>query len=73
MAVRKISVSMEADELEWLRRAARQQRKSVSGLLAEATRLLRQLAARHEVLQYVGDAAKLTPRRIREIEREWKG
>jgi hypothetical protein len=64
---------LEADELAWLRRAAREQRKSVSGLLGEATRLMRQLSARREVLRYLGPAAELSPKRAREIDREWKG
>ncbi|MBK7858941.1 MAG: hypothetical protein IPJ65_10055 [Archangiaceae bacterium] len=73
MAVRKISVSLEADEVAWLQKRARQQRKTVSGLLAEATRLLRQLAARKQLIEEMGEMAKLTPARIKEIEREWKG
>ena len=73
MAVKKISVSMDAEELAWLRRIAREQRKSVSSLLAEATRLMRQLSARREVLLHLGKAAELSPKRAREIDREWKG
>ena len=73
MAVKKISVSMEADELAWLQKRARLQGKTISGLLAEATRLLRQLTARKQLLDEVGEIAALTPRRIKEIEREWKG
>lgn len=64
---------MEPQELAWLRKVAREQKKSVSSLLAEATRLMRQLTARRSLLKEVGDLAALTPKRIREIEREWKG
>lgn len=73
MAVKKISVSLDAEELVWLQKRARAQGKTVSGLLAEATRLLRQLAARKQLLDEVGEIATLTPKRIKEIEREWKG
>jgi hypothetical protein len=73
MAVKKISVSMDAEELAWLRRVAREQKKTVSGLLAEATRLMRQLRARREVIEYLGGEERLTPRRAKEIDREWKG
>lgn len=73
MAVRKISVSLEAEELEWLKKEAAARRKTVSGVLAEATRLLRQMRARKKLLEYFGESAALTPERIKEIEREWKG
>ncbi len=72
MGVKKISVSIEAAELKWLRQVARSRKQSVSSLLSEATRLLRQLSARRALLADVGEVAALSLARIQEIEREWK-
>jgi hypothetical protein len=70
---KRVVVSLDEEDVAWLRKTAREQQTSVSAVLGEAIRLMRQTAARRSVLDRLGGVASLTPKRIREIEREWYG
>ena len=69
----KVSISLQADDLAWLRARAKRKGGNLSAELAEATRLLRQSEARHGLLQLLGDAADMTPEEADAIRREWDG
>ncbi len=69
----KVSISLQADDLAWLRARAKRKGGNLSAELAEATRLLRQSEARHGLLELLGDAATMTPEEADAIRREWDG
>ncbi len=68
----KLSISMSAADARWIRARARRSRKTVSAVLSEAARLLRQQEARHELLRELGDAASATAEEMAAIEAEWR-
>jgi hypothetical protein len=70
MAAEKLSVSLDPDDVAWLRQQARKRRKSLSAVLSEAVQQARRNAALDTVLQAYG-APKLTPEEVTELEREW--
>ncbi|MBN8613541.1 MAG: hypothetical protein J0L92_23300 [Deltaproteobacteria bacterium] len=69
----KVSVSIQGDDLAWLRRRAKAYGGNLSAVLAEGTRLLRQCESRGVLLTMLGDAAKMTPEEADAIRREWDG
>jgi hypothetical protein len=69
----KVSISVEAGDLKWLRRRARQRGGNLSAVFAEATRLLRQREARERVLERFGDDANVSSDEADAIRAEWRG
>lgn len=69
----KVSISVDAKDLKWLRRRAKQRGGNLSAVLAEATRLLRQREARERLLERFGDDAKVSSREADAIRAEWRG
>jgi hypothetical protein len=51
MAGQRVSVSVNADDLKWLRRRAKRRGSNLSAVFAEATALLRQREARERLLE----------------------
>ena len=60
MGVAKVSITVSESDLRWIRQQAKKNHRSVSAEFAESLRLRRQQEARLRVLEYLGDAAKLT-------------
>lgn len=69
----KISISVDGDDLKWLRRRAKREGGNLSAVIAEATRLLRQREARERLLARFGADAKLSPEEAQAIRSEWQG
>ena len=67
----KISVTIDTEALEWMRARARRDRSSLSAVMTEAARLLRQNEARQRVLLRLGKAATHSPQKARSIRAEW--
>jgi len=55
-AAEKVSVSLSSEDLAWARARAKQQAKSLSGVLSDALRRQRQAEARLALLQELGTA-----------------
>ena len=68
----KVSISLDASTLKWMRSHARRRGESLSAAFAEAARLLRQQEAREKLLAYLGDAADTTPEQTAAIRAEWE-
>lgn len=71
MAAKKISVTIDGEELAWLRQQAKRRGKSLSSLLSEAIREQRRRQAERTVLEYLGDAVTMTPDELDELARSW--
>lgn len=69
----KISISVDAADLQWLRRRAKRLGGNLSAVFAEATRLLRQREARERLLQRFGRDGDVTDAEANEIRRQWRG
>ena len=69
----KVSISVDADDLKWLRRRAKRHGGNLSAVMAEATRLLRQREARERVLERFGKDADVSAAEANAIRREWRG
>lgn len=69
----KVSISLPAEDLVWLRARAKRHGGNLSAELAEATRLLRQREARADLLALLGEAAEMTPEEADALRREWDG
>jgi hypothetical protein len=69
----KISISVDTDDLKWLRRRAKRRGGNLSAVLAEATRLLRQREARERLLERFGEDARVSKREADAIRAEWQG
>ena len=69
----KVSISVEASELKWLRRRAKLRGGNLSAVFAEATRLLRQREARERLLERFGADASVSPGEADAIRAEWRG
>lgn len=67
----KISVTIDAEALEWMRRRARKSGSSLSAVMTEAARLLRQNEGRQRVLTRLGKTARHTTAQARAIRSEW--
>jgi hypothetical protein len=70
---RKVSISVDAKDLKWLRRRAKQRGGNLSAVFAEATRLLRQREARERLLEKFGDDASVSPEEAETLRAEWRG
>jgi hypothetical protein len=69
----KVSISVEVNELKWLRRRAKRRGGNLSAVFAEATRLLRQREARERLLERFGQDADVRPQEANSIRAEWWG
>jgi hypothetical protein len=69
----KISISVDAADLKWLRHRAKRRGGNLSAVFAEATRLLRQREARERLLSRFGDDARVSAEEAAAIRREWQG
>jgi hypothetical protein len=69
----KVSISVDADDLKWLKRRAKRRGGNLSAVIAEATRLLRQREAREHMLERFGADADVTPEEAEAIRSEWRG
>ena len=73
MGAVKVSVSLEASDLKWLKKVAKRHRTSVSGLLGLAVDRMRREEALDEVIAYLGKSATVDADDVERIEAEWKG
>jgi uncharacterized FAD-dependent dehydrogenase len=71
-SAQKVSISVEASDLKWLRSRARRRGGNLSAVFAEATRLLRQREARERLLKRFGEDANLTQQEAEAIRAEWR-
>jgi hypothetical protein len=69
----KVSISVEADDLKWLRRRAKRRKGNLSAVFAEATHLLRQREARERLLRRFGRDADVSAKEAAAIRDEWRG
>jgi hypothetical protein len=69
----KVSISVEANDLKWLRRRAKLRGGNLSAVIAEATRLLRQREARERLLDRFGEDAAVSSEEADKIRAEWRG
>lgn len=69
----KVSISVDASDLKWMRQRARRRGGSLSSVFSEAARLLRQREARDTLVRELGEASQLTPADRDEIDAEWQG
>ena len=72
-SAQKVSISVDADDLKWLRRRAKRRGGNLSAVFAEATRLLRQREARERLLERFAEDAEVSPREADAIRAEWRG
>jgi hypothetical protein len=68
----KVSISVDASDLKWLRQRARRRGGNLSAVFAEATRLLRQREARERLLERFGKDAEVPPTEADAIRRQWQ-
>jgi hypothetical protein len=71
-SAQKVSISVEASDLKWLRSRAKRRGGNLSAVFAEATRLLRQREARERLLKRFGEDAHLTQQEAEAIRAEWR-
>ena len=69
----KLSISLPADELRWVRARARRKKTSVSALVGDAVRAYRELEARREFLAKLEPEERATDADAAAIRKEWKG
>jgi hypothetical protein len=67
----KVSISVEANDLKWRRRAKRRG-GNLSAVFAEAKRLLRQREARERLLERFGEDADVSSQEAAAIRAEWR-
>ncbi|MEY4577591.1 MAG: hypothetical protein RL701_2294 [Pseudomonadota bacterium] len=67
----KVSVSLAVEDLEWARKRAEQDDKSLSAVLTEALRRQRQAEARRRLLTELG-TDDLTEAELAAVEAEWR-
>lgn len=67
----KVSVSLDSEDLAWLRRQAKRKRKSLSAVLGESVRRARRERALDEVLAWL-DAPKLTLEQLEGYRKLWE-
>ena len=68
----KVSISVDAADLKWLRHRAKRRGGNLSAVFAEATRLLRQREARERLLERFGRDADVTPEDAAAIRAQWR-
>lgn len=71
MSTVKVSVSLDEDDLTWLRQQAKRQRKSLSAVVTASVRQARRERALDEVLRWL-DAPKLTLEQLEEYRQLWQ-
>ena len=69
----KISISVDSNDLKWLRRRAQRRGGNLSAVFAEATRLLRQREARERLLEQFGRDVTVSDKEAAAIRAEWRG
>jgi hypothetical protein len=70
----KISISVDHDDLAILRkRAKRLHGGNLSAVIADAARLIEEEEGRQALLDWLGDAARLTDEDRARIDAEWRG
>jgi hypothetical protein len=69
----KVSISVSAGDLRWLRHRAKRRGGNLSAVFAEATRLLRQREARERLLERFGKDADVDKAEAAAIRSEWRG
>jgi hypothetical protein len=70
MTAAKVSVSIDQDDLRWLRRQAQRKRKSLSAVLTETVRQARRERALDDVLRWL-DVPPLALERLEELRGQW--
>ncbi|MCA9595324.1 MAG: hypothetical protein KC776_18525 [Myxococcales bacterium] len=70
MSAVKVSVSLDSEDLAWLRKQAKRRKKSLSAVLTESVRRARREGALDEVLIWL-DAPKLTLHQLEEYRKLW--
>jgi len=70
MAAVKVSVSLDEQDVAWLRKQAKRTRKSLSSALTDAVRQARRERAIDEVLRWL-EAPKLTLAQLETFRRQW--
>ncbi|MGH7271881.1 MAG: hypothetical protein ACREJ3_15735 [Polyangiaceae bacterium] len=73
MEAQKVSISVAAKDLRWLRRRAKSHGGNLSAVFAEATRLLHQREARERLLKRFGADANVQADEAAAIRAEWLG
>jgi Arc/MetJ-type ribon-helix-helix transcriptional regulator len=68
----KVSVSLDEQDVQWLRKQAKRKRQSVSAVLGEAVRQTRRERALDDLLRWL-DAPKLTLEQLEAYRRQWDG
>lgn len=68
----KVSISVDANDLKWLRHRAKRRGGNLSAVFAEATRLLRQREARERLLERFGQDATVSSEEADAIRAEWQ-
>jgi hypothetical protein len=71
-SAQKVSISVEANDLKWLRSRAKRRGGNLSAVFAEATRLLRQREARERLLRRFGEDAEIPRQEAEAIRAEWR-
>jgi hypothetical protein len=71
MSAVKISVSLEEQQLRWLRRQAKTLGTTVSALMAEAVADLRRARERERLLERLGGRVRINDREAVELRRAW--
>jgi hypothetical protein len=69
----KVSISVDPNDLKWLRRRAKLRGGNLSAVIAEATRVLRQREARERLLDRLGEDAVVSSAEAEAIRAEWRG
>lgn len=72
MATTKISITVDAETLTWMRKRARRRGGNLSAVFVEAARELQRRDAGDAVMKHLGKAGQVSAARMREIEAEWQ-
>lgn len=73
MAALKVSISVDAKDLRWMRQRAKRRGGNLSAVYAEATKLLRQREARERLLERFGEDAEVSSTEADAIRAQWQG
>jgi hypothetical protein len=72
--VRKVTVSLPPEVLEWAKRRAEDEGSSVSAVVTAAVRERQRLEAMREVDEWLGEGRlPLTDQDLEDVRREWRG
>jgi hypothetical protein len=72
MATQKVSVSLGADELKWVKARAKRLKLSVSASLTDILRRYRQQEARREFLASLEPSERASREELEDIRAEWR-